>query len=239
MNLAVLILHGMMQHWQSMHTLLHPLAEHYRLIFPAMDGFYDGSGDFTSFADQAEQIEAYVQARCGGHLHGAYGASQGGLMLTELLTRGRIRIETAVMDGCYVAHQGKLAGIVTSWMFCRYKNTGKFPAFIHVMMLLMGTTLNELGRDMLTSLYLRASDESVRRNMLENYTYHVRSDLAGTETAVHLWCGSKEPYALKSHRILKRYLRHYQEEIMPALGHGDFLLRQTTAACEKICSAIG
>ncbi len=37
--------------------MLKPLEEHYRLIIPAQDGFYDGSSDFTSFADQAGQIE--------------------------------------------------------------------------------------------------------------------------------------------------------------------------------------
>lgn len=123
---AVLILHGMMQHWKSMYDLLSPLADQYRLIFVAMDGFYEGSSDFTTFADQARHIEAYVQANCGGRLHGAYGASQGGLMLTELLTRGNIGIDNTIMDGCYVAHQGWMAGWVTAWMFCRFKNTGGF-----------------------------------------------------------------------------------------------------------------
>ena len=39
------------------------------------------------------QIEEYVQANYSGKLHGAYGASQGGLMLTELLTRNKIEIQ--------------------------------------------------------------------------------------------------------------------------------------------------
>ena len=64
---AVLVMHGMMQHWRSMHALLSSLADQYRLIFAAMDGFYEGSSDFTTFADQARQIEEYVQANCGGH----------------------------------------------------------------------------------------------------------------------------------------------------------------------------
>ena len=56
-NPPVLLLHGMMQDWHSEYELLKPLEEHYRLIIPAQDGFYDGSGDFTSFADQARQVE--------------------------------------------------------------------------------------------------------------------------------------------------------------------------------------
>ena len=236
---AILINHGMMQHWKSLYDFLSPLAKHYRLIFAAMDGFYEGSGTFTSFADQARQIEEYVHTHHNGCLHGAYGISQGGLMLTELLTRNNIQIKTAIMDGCYVAHQGYLSGRVTAWMFCKYKNTGKFPALIHIMMKLMGTTLEEMGGAMMHAMYWDATDESVHRNMLENYTYHARPELTATDTLVHLWCGSKEPYALKSHRILKKYLHHYEEVIMPGLGHGDFLMKHTQEACEKIRNALG
>ena len=59
-NPPILLLHGMMQNWRNVHETLKPLEEHYRLIIPAQDGFYDGSSDFTSFADQARQIEEYI-----------------------------------------------------------------------------------------------------------------------------------------------------------------------------------
>ncbi|MBQ4639530.1 MAG: hypothetical protein IJB69_03315 [Clostridia bacterium] len=231
---AVLINHGMGQHWHSQYALLKPLAEHYRLIFTAMDGFYEGSGTFTAFADQARQIEEYVQANYGGKLHGAYGASQGALLLTELLTRGNIAIENTIMDGCYVAHQGWIAGWVTAWMFKKFKNTGKFPALIHLMMKLMGMKLEDMISDMEKTLYMQATDETIDRNFLQNYTYRTRKDIAAWPHMVHLWCGSKEPYALKSHKELKRYLPNYEETVMDGLGHGEFLLKQTDAACEMI-----
>ena len=231
-NPPVLLMHGMMQDWHTEYEMLQPLEEHYRLIIPAQDGFYEGSGDFTSFADQAAQVEAYVQAHYGGKLHGAYGCSQGGLMLTELLTRNQIDLGTVIMDGCYVARQGKIAGYVTCKMFCKLKNTGRFPALIMVMMKLMGLKAEDLG--MMDQLYMQASDETVKRNFMENYTYRVRPELAAATSVVHLWCGSKEPYAIKSHNILKKYLKHYQEEIMQGLGHGEFLLKHQAEICQKI-----
>ena len=237
-NPPVLLLHGMMQDWHSEYELLKPLEEHYRLIIPAQDGFYDGSGDFTSFADQARQIEEYIHLHYGGKIHGAYGASQGGLMLTELLTRNKVNLGTVIMDGCYVAHQGKLSGIVTVWMFRKYKNTGKFPWVIHITMKLMGQKLEEMESTMVNSLYLGASDETIKRNFLENYTYHTRPEIAENETMVHLWCGSKEPYAIKSHNILKKYLKNYREEVMEGFGHGDFLLKHSEECCEKIRSTL-
>lgn len=237
-NPPILLLHGMMQNWHSEYELLKPLESHYRLIIPAQDGFYDGSGDFTSFADQCRQIEEYVQEGFDGKLHGAYGASQGGLMLTELLTRNKIQMGKVIMDGCYVAHQGKIAGWVTYKMFCQYKNTGKFPALIHVMMKLMGTKMEDMEADMQMDLYLNASDESVRRNFMENYTYRTRPEIAENQTMVYLWCGSKEPYAIKSHNELKKYLINYKEEIFEGYGHGEFLLKNQEACCQKICETL-
>ena len=233
-NPPVLLLHGMMQDWRSEYEWLKPLEEHYRLIIPAQDGFYDGSGDFTSFADQARQIEEYVHTNYNGKVHGAYGASQGGLMLTELLTRNKVNLGTVIMDGCYVAHQGKLSGKVTAWMFKKYKNTGRFPAIINVTMALMGTTLEDMSDGRTNGLYMNASDETVKRNFMETYTYRTRPEISKNETMVHLWCGSKEPYAIKSHKILKRYLKNYKEEIMQGFGHGEFLMKHQQENCEKI-----
>ena len=235
-NPPVLLLHGMMQDWHSEYELLKPLEAHYRLIIPAQDGFYEGSEDFTSFADQARQIEEYVQANYNGKVYGAYGASQGGLMLTELLTRNKIDMGTVIMDGCYVAHQGKIAGRLSSRMFIKFKNTGKFPPLIIVMMKLMGLKAEDLG--MMDSLYLKASDETVKHNFMENYTYRTRPEIAENKTMVHMWCGSKEPYAKKSHRELKKYLKNYKEEIMEGLGHGEFLMKHTGECCEKIHQTI-
>ena len=232
-NPAVLLLHGMMQDWHSEYEMLKPLEECYRLIIPAQDGFYDGSGEFTTFADQASQIEEYITQNHQGKIHGAYGASQGGLMLTELLTRNKIDLGTVIMDGCYVAHQGRLAGIITAWMFRRYKHNGKFPALINYMMKKMGSSIEEI-EDGLKGLYFDASDKSIRRNFIQNYTYRTRKQIALNGSKVNLWCGSKEPYAIKSHNELKKYLKNYSEEIMDGFGHGEFLLKHQTECCEKI-----
>lgn len=235
-NKPVLLLHGMMQDWRSEYEMLKPLEEHYRLIIPAQDGFYDGSGDFTTFADQARQIEEYITENYNGKIHGAYGASQGGLMLTELLTRNKVDMGTVIMDGCYVAHQGKLAGKVTAWMFKKLKNTGKLPSLVMVMMKLMGLKKEDLV--MMDNLYMNASDVTVDRNFVQTYTYRTRPEIARNKSKVYLWCGSKEPYAIKSHNELKKYLQNYEEEIMPGFGHGEFLMKHREEICAKIIGTL-
>lgn len=237
-NPPVLLMHGMLQDWHYEYEMLKPLEEHYRLIIPAMDGFYPNSKNFTSFEDQCSQIEEYVQKNYNGKLHGVFGQSQGGLMMVELLTRDKIEIKTAVLDGVYVAHQGRIAGWVTFWMInSAKKNNGNFPKLMDVMMKRMG--LGEEDYAMYRCLYWDASEESMKRNILQNYTYHTRPEIADTKTKVYLWCGSKEPYAIKSHNILKKYLKDYEEKIFEGMGHGQMFLHHQEEMCDKICKVMG
>lgn len=232
-NPTLLIMSGMLQDWHSMRTRMQALEEHYRVLYVAYDGMYPGSKDFTSFADQARQIEEFIQEHYEGKLHGVYGASQGGLMIVELLTRNRVSVKTAITDGVYVAHQGKLCAWfgVKAFLWIK-KHGGKIPKIMDIPMMLMG--LGEEDYAMFSALYWDASEETIKRNLYENYTYHTRPEIANTPTKVHLWCGSKEPYALKSHNALKKYLKNYEEVIWDGLGHGQMLLKHSRDLCDKI-----
>jgi len=110
---------------------------------------------------------------------------------------------------------------------------------MNVMMALMGNEKDDVTGKFMDAMYMNASDETVRRNFIENYTYHTRPEIARNQTMVHLWCGSKEPYAIKSHNILKKHLPNYVEEIMEEFGHGEFLMKHTADCCEKIHSTLG
>ncbi len=230
---AVLLMHGMCQDWHSMYGFLHSLEKKYYLIVPAMDGFYDKSGHFTSFADQCRQIENYVRQNHGGRLYGVYGISQGTIVLSELLSRGSIEIEKAFFDGTYVAHQGKLAGLGTYWMFASAKKrNGKFPGAMNIMMKLMGLSKEDIV--MMKYVYWDASNISIKRNIMENYAYRVKPSIKNTNTKVTLCCGSKEPYAKKSHKILMRYLKNCKEIILDGYGHGQMFYFHGDELCSVI-----
>lgn len=224
-NPAALLMHGMCQDWYSMYEFLHKLEEVYFLIVPAMDGFYKNSGEFTTFSDQCRQIEEYINKNHSGKIYGAYGVSQGTIILSELLARNKVIVENAFFDGAYVAHQGKVAALCTNWMFATAKKrNGKFPKTINIMMRLMG--LSEDDMIMLKYIYWDASFSSIKNNILQNYTYHINPSIVDTKTKVTLCCGSKEPYAKKSHRILKKYLKNVNEIILEGYGHGQMMYFQ-------------
>ncbi len=230
---VILCMHGMCQDWRSEYDALKPLENEFRLIIPAMDGFYENCPcEFNDFSDQARQIEEYVNKYHGGHLNGIFGASQGGLMIAEILARGNIDIDVAVTDGIYIAHQGRFAAYCTYWMMKYFKKHRKPPKVMDITMSLMGLDKESYG--MFDNIYWDASLESIKKNLIANYTYRADPKIAVTKTNVYLWCGSKEPYALKSHRILKRYLKECNEEVFEGLGHGELLLKHQAEMCERL-----
>ena len=236
-NKKILALHGMLCDWQKFRGLLKPLEETYYVIYPAMTGCYDGSPDFVSFADECRQIEEYITDCFDGCLDAVWGASQGATVLTELLARNRIRIRIAILDGVYLAHQGKIAAHLGLKAFRKMRiNNGQPSKAMQAVSKLMGLGKEDMAEFSL--MYWGSSDTSMRSNLLENYTYHVNEKIRDTDTMVHLWCGSKEPYAKKSHDILKKYLRHYRETIWPGAGHGVMLYFHTGEYLEAVRKAI-
>ena len=232
-NPAVILMHGMCQNWKSMYELMHNLEKRYYLIIPAMDGFYENSGKFTNFADQCRQIEEYVKENHNGKVYGYYGISQGTIVGAELLARNNIEVEKTFFDGTYLAHQGYLAGIATYKMFASAKkNGGKFPKAMNVTMSLMG--LSEEDMDMLKYIYWDASYDSIKQNMIQNYTYHLNSKIANNKTKLWLCCGSKEPYAKKSHKIIMKYITPVKKILIKDCGHGEMLYRHRDKLCNLI-----
>jgi pimeloyl-ACP methyl ester carboxylesterase len=237
-NPAILLMHGMLQDWHSLWEILKPLEEKYRVIVPAMDGMYDNSPDFTTFADQCRQIEAFVIENYGGKLRGVYGLSQGAAVMSELLARGNINIDVAVFDGAYVVHQGKLAAYAVLKTFWRMLHNNGKPSKIAI--LIRRYMHKRMGRKsnqgLHTSIiYQNVSYESMKRNLTENYTYRVNPNLKDTDTKVYLWCGSKESFAVKSQKMLKKYLKNYEEEIFDGLAHGELLLSGDNVVYKKLC----
>jgi len=233
---SLLIMHGMMNEWKVCYEKFHRLTSDFCLIFPAMDGCYDGSVNFTSFADQCQQIEDYVREHFDGKLDMVYGISQGATLMDELLSRNQISIRAAVLDGLYVARQGAIVGKMMARQLLKIqKNGGELPWGIrHIMMPLTGMTDKDVVS--FSCIYTGFSKVTAERNTHEQYTYTQSPDIANTKAKVYLWCDSKEPYALKSHRIIKPYLKDYEEEVFDGYAHGELFFFETEKQCEKLMS---
>ena len=230
---TLLVMHGMLCDWRKFREIFQPLEEDFRVIYPAMDGCYDDAPDFRSFADACGEIERYVKEHCDGRLDTAVGISQGATLTAILASRNGITIDQAILDGVYVAHQGKLCALLALRAFLGMQRNGGKPskAFLKALPL-MG--LDESDLDEFKLMYWSGTRESMKANLMENYTYRIPDDFRIDHTKVFLWCGSKEPYAKKSHAILKGHIADYDEKIFDGYGHGQKMIRETADYLREI-----
>ena len=219
-NKTLLIMHGMLCDWRKFREIFMPLEQDFRVIYPAMDGCYDGAPDFRSFADACGEIERYVKEHLDGRLDAAVGVSQGATLMAILASRNAIILDKAILDGVYVAHQGKLCALLALRAFLKMQKNGGKPSKAFIKMLpLMG--LDESDLEEFKLMYWGGTRESMKTNLIENYTYRIPDDFRIDQTKMCLWCGSKEHYAKKSHEILKGHIADYDEKIFDGCGHGQ------------------
>ena len=230
---TVMVMHGMLCDWRKFREIFRPLENDFHVIYPAMDGCYDGSDEFRSFEYECEQIERYVLEKHQGRLDAVIGISQGATLMAILLSRNNVKADKAILDGIYVAHQGKLCAMLALKAFIRMQKNGGMPsrAFIKVLPF-MG--LDESDLDEFKLMYWNASHASMKTNLYENYTYRVPDDFRINTAKVYLWCGSREPYALKSHAVLKKHITDYEETVFEGYGHGQKMIRDTEDYLDRI-----
>ena len=230
---TVMVMHGMLCDWRKFREIFKPLEEEYHVIYPAMNGCFENAPDFESFYKECEEIERYVLENHDGKLNAVIGISQGATLMSILLSRNNVGVEKAILDGVYVAHQGKLCAKLALKAFTRMQKNGGTPSKTFMKALpLMG--LDESDLDEFKLMYWDSSYESMKANLIENYTYRVPDDFRIDNTKVYLWCGSKEPYALKSHAILKKYITDYEETVFEGYGHGQKMIRDTEDYLDRI-----
>ena len=230
---TLLVMHGMLCDWQKFREIFMPLEQEFRVIYPAMNGCYDGAPAFRSFADECAEIERFLMENYDGRLDAAVGVSQGATLMAILASRAVVSIDKAILDGVYVAYQGRLCADLALKAFLRMQKNGGTPskAFLKALPL-MG--LDESDLDEFKLMYWGTSRESMKANLVENYTWRVPTDFRIDHTKVFLWRGSKEPYAKKSHEILKKHIADCEERIFEGYGHGQKMIRDTADYLNEI-----
>ena len=231
-NPSLVLMHGMLMDGSMMKPLVDRLKDRYYLIVPTMHGSMgEKETTFRSIDGEAACIEDYVIENLNGHLDGFYGISMGATVAWSVLEHDRIRVDKAVLDGLYVAHQGLWCAYFTSTMMYEMHHqialgnrNYKIPFMMKYCGVMMGYGQEKMRR-MLEDNFT-ANDVTfgnMRRVGYYEYTYRVNPDAAVNDTEVRMWCGSKEPYAKKSDRIAMSHIRHCREEVFQGYSHGDLM----------------
>ncbi|MBR4394114.1 MAG: alpha/beta hydrolase [Oscillospiraceae bacterium] len=123
-NPTLLVMHSMLCDWQKFREIFMPLERDFHVIYPALNGCYNGAPNFNSFANECAEIEKYIMDNYNGNLDVVIGVSQGATLMSILASRGAVAIKKSIQDGVYVAHQGKLShwacALLLVWLFSMF-----------------------------------------------------------------------------------------------------------------------
>ncbi len=110
---AVLLIHGVLQPWQTLQAHAEALTDRYRVLVPALNGHVEEEATaFHSLEEEAAQLADWLLAHGIGHLHAACGFSMGGAVANVLWTDRRVTIGRLVLDGAPLVRTPKFVSAI-------------------------------------------------------------------------------------------------------------------------------
>ena len=234
---TVLLLHGGGLSWWNYREVAKHLEKDCHVILPVLDGHADSGVPFTSIADNAAGLIAYIDAHLGGQVTVLGGLSLGGQVALEMLSQrpGICRfalIESAPVKPSKLTHAligptfGMSYGLVKQRWFARMQ-------------------ADYLGiPKALFEDYFRDTCAITKADMIAflkaNCAYELQSALAETAAKVKIVAGAKEQKnILDSAKLLCRTISGSRLEILPGLRHGDLSLNKPELYAKILTDWIG
>lgn len=224
---TLVLLHGFATTWeQSFRPLIDVAQNEFHIIAMAMDGFNpdEPEKDAVFVVEEARMLADYLVEHTGGKADIIYGASMGGMVLTDLLLDDRITVTTAIADGYTVMQypawlpQGlkrrlakMLAGMMF-WLINKHKPLIARAAGVR--------SLDELDQMMYTGMTKQTMVNSEYGLMDYRYKHE-----AFQRADSHIWYGEKEKGVSKTVCKLKSMGIAVKDKSFPGLGHGSLLLQ--------------
>lgn len=230
-NPAILLIHGMgCTAERSFSSARKKLEGRYRVIMPCLDGYDGASGAFSSIAEQAEKIAAYLKETDTERLHMVLGMSMGGFIAIELLCKYAITTSMLILDSGYLVNQ-RFAKLVAAFVASGFSKliAGEDNAFIRgAMKRMMGFSFRK------DDLCAWATKETIRNSEYTCLTYQLPDLTQLDATKLQYWYGLREPYMIKGMRVLKAHMPHMQEICLGDYGHGEIMATNAALYAELI-----
>ena len=224
---TLVLLHGFATTWeQSFHPLIELAQKDYHVIAMAMDGFNPDEPDkHAVFVEkEAQMLADYLLERTGGSVDIVYGASMGGMVLSELLLDERITVGTAIADGYTVMQYptwlprsvnlvlAKISARLMYWVVHRCK-----PLLARLFRL---KSVDELNTMMYTGMSYETMLNSEYGLMDYRYKHH-----AFARASSHIWNGEGEKGVNSTVRKMQAAGIPIRSKTFPGLGHGGLLMQ--------------
>ena len=195
--------------------------ENYYVVLVEVDGHSSNTkGDLTNLKDSCEDIEKYIIENLDGHIYGLCGFSMGATMAVELIRRGNISVDKAVLNAAFTVKMGiktKPFEIYFTKVLKRIQQGKTIPQF------LIDSVMGKGNNSVIEMLYQDVLSNTIRNACEFVYKYDIPTGLSNYKNPVLFLRGSREPYPKKSAAMLKKYIPHLEEKVLEGMGHGQYL----------------
>lgn len=234
---TVVLLHGGGLNWWNYRAEALLLQTEYHVVLPILDGHAGSDRPFTSIEDNAAELVAFLDERCGGRVSLIGGLSLGGQILLEMLSQRPDVCRFALVESAAAVPSKLTAALIG-------------PAFGSSYGLIQN---KRFARAQLRSLhmdeaffdeYYRDSCKIAKADMIAflraSAAYALKPSLADTSAAVHVLAGGKENRViLRSAAEIKKLLPACGVEILPGLRHGELSLNRPERYVDHLNKIMG
>lgn len=219
-------MHGMGFWWKKcFREIIDALSEKYCIILPEAAGHHNVKEKRVNIdiTDIAEHIENDLKEKGIGRIDVVYGISFGATVAAELVLRGRVSVDTLVVDGAQFVNMGgsgKLSAFVMAWQFMRLPKGRHMNSYVR----------GQLGygdRDEIKILSPLMCDEisfsALYRSALACYMYDI-STRGDFFCDVVFMYGADEQFAAKSEMIARAKTKgNFRTVKFRGMGHAEAL----------------
>jgi len=234
---TVLLLHGGGLNWWNYREVARHLERDFHVVLPVLDGHGDSGMPFTTIADNAAGLIAYIEDHLGGQVAVLGGLSLGGQVALEMLSRRPGICRFALIESAQVK-PSRLTHALIGPTFGMSYGLVKQRRFAGMQAAYLGIP-KALFED-----YFRDTRAITKGDMIaflkESSVYEIKPGLAETTAKVTIVAGAREQRSiLQSARLLRKTIPGSRLEILPGLRHGDLSLNKPELYTRILTEQIG
>lgn len=232
---SIMLIPGLGVSYEIFTPLIKLLRERYNIIAVEIDGFtLNKHTSFTTIDDQATQIIDYINTNCNGHIDCIYGLSLGGKILSDILERGEVVVNHAIMDAApllalprWLVNPLRHLQAVNVWSCYHHHRFWRWVFHSHYF-------------DVLLDECRKVYPFGGRRAVLDGYKSTYTSSLnriSGDD--IHFWYGTKEAFVARpmvKHLLKLNPTTHI--EVFAKSNHGELLITRPEEVAHRIINIV-
>ena len=234
----IVLIPGNMMSWRQFEQVIPLLEKEHHVIAVSTDG-YDGTGEttFTTSADSAEKLEAYIRNHLDGHVDLIFGESFGSATAGTLFHRQKVQADALILSGPQYMDLGVFNGFVTKViphnqyrLYHRLRDRRKLPWLLK---------LYTRSDDGSLLAQFSAAPRNISLRTLQNCAKEslrlyrdIDACAPDPQAKVAVWYGAKEPNMKKAIQKLKRAFPALAVHSFAGFGHGEIIAHPELMAAE-------